>query len=123
MSLIEVMVAGMLLAVGAAATLSSWATVSSLLERQRRLTDATGIARSSLERLLAAAPGDPALAPGTRVAGRFDIFGAADPAGYEVRHTVVGNRPGPGFVELTVLVEWKDRFGAKSTRLTTYRER
>ena len=124
MSLIEVTIAGALLAIGAAGTLSAWGTVTTLLERQRRLTDATYLARSSVERLLALAPGDAALAPGKHAAGRFDVFGTlvAD-GGYVVRHEIEGDKPGPGFVKLTVVVAWDDVLGSRSTNLATFRER
>lgn len=123
MSLIEVMMAGALLAVGAAATFSAWSTVTGIMEHQRRLTDATGVTRSQLEWLLSLPAGDPGLASGTRQLGAVNVFGSPDPNGYRVDHAVVGNKPGPGFIELTVVVRWTEKFGERQTTLTTYRER
>jgi prepilin-type N-terminal cleavage/methylation domain-containing protein len=124
LSLIEVMVAGALLGVGAAGTLSAWGTVTTLLERQRRVTDATSLARSSIERLLALAPGDPALDPGDRIDGHFDVFGAPlKDGGYIVRHKIAANQPAAGFIKLTVDVQWSDLLGSRSVTISTFRER
>lgn len=123
MSLIEVMMAGALLAVGAAGTFSAWSTVTGIMEHQRRLTDASAVARSQLEWLLSLPSGDQALESGSHPIGAVDVFGASDPNGYRVTHVVVGSKPGPGFIELTVAVGWTEKFGDRQTTITTYRER
>jgi type II secretory pathway pseudopilin PulG len=123
MSLIEVMVSGALLAIGASAMLSSWSTVMTVLVHQRRLSEATNVCRSHLEELLGRASGDPDLNPGTTAVGSVNVFGAPDPAGYRVTYIVLGDTPGPGFVSVTVRAEWTENAGTRSTELLTFRER
>lgn len=123
MSLIEVMVSGALLAIGASAMLSCWSTVMTVLVHQRRLSEATNVCRSHLEELLGRAPGDAALAPGTTSAGTLNVFGQPDPRGFRVTYVVRGDTPGPGFVSVTVRAEWTENSGTRSTELLTFRER
>jgi len=125
MSLIEVMVAGALLAVGATAVVSGWSTVNNVLQHQRRSVEATSIMRSQVERLLSLAPGDPRLAPGTADLGTIDVFGQPLPAprGYRVSSIIAGDTPGLGFIAMTVVVRWAERGADRETRLMTFRER
>jgi Tfp pilus assembly protein PilV len=125
MSLIEVTVAGALLAIGATAVISGWSTVNNVLQHQRRSVEATSIMRSQVERLLSLAPGDPKLAPGTSDLGTFDVFGQPKPPpqGYSVSTVIAGDTPGPGFIAMTVVVHWAERGAERETRLMTFRER
>jgi type II secretory pathway pseudopilin PulG len=126
MTLIEALIAGGMLAIGAGAVLSGWSTVNGVLEHQRRLTDATNVTRSHLEILLSLPSQSPALAGGTRTIGNLNQFGApaTGQASYRVDYRVTEDRPGPGFIELLVTTSWQESRGVqRSTSLSTYRER
>ena len=127
MSLIEVTIAGSLLAVGAAALLSAWSTIGGILEHQRRLGEATNIVRTQLDAVLGLPAGDAALTAGAHNVGFRDVFGGVGPSAnnvfYAVDYDVAADTPGPGFVSVTVRARWSERGVPRSTSLLSFRER
>jgi type II secretory pathway pseudopilin PulG len=125
MTLIEVTVAGALLAIGAAGILASWGTVTGVIEHQRRFSEATNLTRMQVERLLVLPADSAPLSPGTYNVGNVDAFGTptgASPAAYVIQYEV-RTKPAPGFVEITVTTSWTEKNGAKSTSFNVFRER
>lgn len=127
MTLIEVLIAAAMLGIGVTGIVSSWATVTGLLEHQRRLGEANTITRSQLEQILLLPSRHARLSPGTLTLGTFDVFGRPVPTNarnsYAVVSEIRGNTPGPGFIEVTVRTAWTE--GTRTPEpatLTTYRE-
>ncbi len=123
-TLIEVTIAGTLLAVGMAGLLTSWGSVMGILEHERRFAEATNLARTQLDKMLIYDAGAPALSPGAVAVGHVDAFGQATPGvGYDVGYIINNNRPSVGNIEVQATVSWLERSGPKQTSLLTYRER
>jgi Tfp pilus assembly protein PilV len=125
MTLIEVTVAGALLAVGAAGIIASWGSVMGVLEHERRFSEATNLTRMQVERLLVLPADSAPLSPGSYTAGNFDTFGqptAAGPSAYLIKYDV-RTKPAPGFVEIVVTTSWTEVNGNKQTSFNVFRER
>ncbi len=129
MTLIEVMAAGAMLAVGAAGILSGWGSLNNVLIHQRRVVDATSICRSSMESMLILKSDDTRLNGAIVNKGRYDVhmnkLAAGSPeydAGYDVRHIIKSSTPSLGFVSITVLVTWDENGTSRRIELETFRE-
>jgi hypothetical protein len=119
------MMASMLLGIGATAVFSGWSGVMAVVEHQRRMVEGMNLARSQLERLLAAPAGASIL--GQSMVGPFaqDAFGQEDNTGaaYRVVAEIRQNRPGPGFIEIEVTTTWTESRGEFKTKILSFRER
>jgi prepilin-type N-terminal cleavage/methylation domain-containing protein len=128
-SLLEVMIAGSLLAVGITATLASFDSVRNVASRNRHMTQALHAAESVAESMLALEQADAALAAGVHVTPprRFDAVGQeVDPTDttrgiYVVSWEVVPNTPIEGLRRVTVTVDWQTGEGAGFTNLVFHR--
>ena len=125
-TLIEVMVAAAMLAVGAAGVLSAFRTGEALIEHQRRLSAAVNVTQSKLEDLMAAdASTSPLLAPGAHTPDIVDGLGrATSPSAeaYTVDWTIQDSVPASGYMFITVRTTWMESSGAHFARFTAYRE-
>lgn len=125
-TLIEVTMAGAILAVGATGVLAAYSTTMGLVEHQRRLATATNVTASKLEDILIADPASSLLTPGTNGPeildglGRPPVLGASET--YEVRWTVTVGRPSSGYAEVVVETRWVEMRGSRFTRFAAYRE-
>jgi type II secretory pathway pseudopilin PulG len=119
-SLIEVLIAGAMFAVGTAGILSAWVTLNGIIDTQRRSADAIVVAEDVLDALRLQPRGGPALRPGphSRFFARDRVeIEAAVPDGYVVSWTVAAGGGGLTFSRVDLSVRW---FGAdrREHRLT-----
>jgi hypothetical protein len=125
-TLIEVTMAGAILAVGAAGVLAAYSTTMGLIEHQRRLATAVNVTASRLEELLVADAASTLLAPGNNgpeiVDGLGRPVGIAGGDSYEVRWSVTEDEPAPGYIQLVVETRWVELRGSRFTRFAAYRE-
>ena len=123
-SLIEVMMAASILAVGAAAVLGAYSTTMGLIEHQRRLAAAVNVTQSKLEDLLVAGSGSALLANGgpevVDALGRTPLLGATDT--YAVRWEITPGVPASGYLQIVVETSWVESSGPRFTRFAAYRE-
>lgn len=126
-TLIEVTMAGAILAIGATGVLAAYSTTMGLVEHQRRLASAVNVTSSKLEDILIADTGSPLLTPGTNGPEILDSLGRPPALGsaesYEVRWTVTEDRPAAGYLEIVVETRWVELRGSRFTRFAAYRER
>jgi type II secretory pathway pseudopilin PulG len=125
-TLIEVTMAGAILAVGAAGVLAAYSTTMGLIEHQRRLATAVNVTSSKLEDLLVAGKASSLLTPGTNGPEILDGLGRPPPIGstdtYEVRWTVTADVPAAGYLQIVVETRWVELRGSRFTRFAAYRE-
>lgn len=119
-SLIEVLIAGAMFAVGTAGILSAWVTLNGIIDTQRRSADAVVVAEDVLDALRLQPRGGPALRAGThnRFFARDRVeTEVAVPDGYVVSWTVASVGGGLTFARVDLDVRW---FGAdrREHRLT-----
>lgn len=108
MSLIEVMVAGALLAIGMTAILSSFSTYSKLIAHQRMLMDAAFVAQSELQRLQSLKPAHTDLTPGVHGTLTVDANNQLAANGrYALKWTVTKQKPTPRSTEIRVVVTFE----------------
>ena len=129
-SLIEVMIAAAILAVGATAILSSYATIMALVEHQRRVADAINVTQAKMEELLAVEGSSDLLFEGRVHADWTNAFlrpldpYVADAQRYD-RHWEI-DRIGvpPGIVQVVVSTTWNEHYlGTRSLTLRAYRSK
>jgi len=117
MTLIEVMVAGALLAIVLTTTAMSLVFGFTTTARARRAAAAERVAAGHLEMLVLENRLRPVPASGSV---RFNLEGQQDPGGlFTSTWSLDPNRPVPGAQRLAVDVQWQDG-GARSSRLVTY---
>lgn len=125
-TLIEVTMAGAILAVGAVGVLAAYSTTMGLIEHQRRLATAVNVTASKLEDILIADPSSSLLTAGTNGPEILDGLGRSPALGatetYEVRWTVSTGTPAAGYVEIIVETRWVELRGSRFTRFAAYRE-
>ena len=127
-TLLEVLIAAVLFAVGMSATLSAIDTASGLVEHEGRVTQALHIAEGNLEELLLRPRESPDLTLGAHTGRVYDARGIATTVGavgstapiFTATWTVA---PGPlSSRAMTLTVTWTGRaVGANSISLTTNR--
>ena len=107
-TLLEVMVAGALFLIGTSAVLSAWHSITSMMELQRRSTDALAVADDTLDDLRLRQRDAADLTVGSHVRF-FDVnrraVGSPVPDGYTVDWVVDENR-GLTFRRVDVTVSW-----------------
>jgi type II secretory pathway pseudopilin PulG len=90
-TLIEVLIAGAILMIGAVALLSAWATVQATTEFQKKSVEATSLTRRFADRVLLVSPEDLPRDPITNV----NVFGETGSGpftvGYAVTDTTMGS--------------------------------
>lgn len=125
-SLIEVMIAASILAVGATAVLSAFRMTEGMIEHQRRLSAAVNVSQSKLETLLAAdAATSAALAQGAHGPDVVDVYGRLSAPGaesYSVDWTVTSGAPSTGYMLIVVQTTWTETRGIHFTKFAAYRE-
>ena len=125
-SLIEVMVAGAILAVGSTAVLSAFRTTEGMIEHQRRLSAAVNVSQSKLETLLAAdAATSTIIGAGSHGPDVVDVFGrltAPGPESYSVDWTVSSGVPSSGYMLIVVQTTWMESRGLRFTKFAAFRE-
>jgi type II secretory pathway pseudopilin PulG len=108
-SLIEVLVAGAMFAVGTAGILSAWLTLQGLIDTQRRSADAVVVAEDVLDALRLQPRGGPLLQPGNhqRFFTRDRVEAeAATPDGFVVAWTVGVVDPEVTYNRIDLDVRW-----------------
>jgi type II secretory pathway pseudopilin PulG len=105
-TLIEVLIAGTILVIGAAGLLSAWSTTSGLMETNRRVVEATSLARSKADELLRVP--FPSLLSSSET--RVDGFGVVGAGPYTRKWTVVQSTA-IGGKKVTVDVQWQGKDG------------
>jgi hypothetical protein len=128
-SLLEVLVAGSLLAIGVTATLAGVDSVRSVVVRNRHMTQALHAAESVAESMLALDASHEMLRAGahTDTPRRFDAVGqevaASDTARgiYAVDWNVQPNTPVGGIRRVTLTVRWNMPIGGGDTQLVFHR--
>ncbi len=126
-SLIEVMVAAALFAVGIAAILTAFGSLSGLIEHQRRLGTAALIAQSTVQELQSRPATHADLAAGRHTPLVVDADGRvvggtiARTDRYRVEWTVRPDVPVTGSREVVVVVVWTEGAGQRSFSLVVYR--
>ena len=124
-TLIEVMIAGAILAVGATAVLAAYSTTLGLIEHQRRLVSAVDVTQSKLEELLACQTTSPELAAGSHAPETVDQLGraaAAGPEAYTVEYDITMGNPSAGYMLIVVQTSWHETKGARFTKFAAFRE-
>ena len=126
-TLIEVVVAGAILAAGAAAILTSYFTLMGVAEHQRRLSTAVHVTQGKLEEVLNASASADILtgdhtfvvdAVGQKLA--LSAYPAAD--SYFVTCSVAANTPSAGHMTATITTEWTETRGTRSTQYVVVRD-
>jgi prepilin-type N-terminal cleavage/methylation domain-containing protein len=105
-TLIEVLIAGAILIVGAAGLLSAWSTTTALMETNRRVVEASALARSKAEELLRV----PFLSLVSSQDHQVDGFGNVGAGPYEVQWLVVSSAA-LGGKKVNVDVTWRGKDG------------
>lgn len=108
-SLLEVLIAGAMFAVGTAGILSAWVTLNGIIDTQRRSADAIVVAEDVLDGLRLQPRGGPDLQPGSHA--RFFTRDrveteAAIPDGFVVNWTVASTAGGLTFSRVDLSVRW-----------------
>jgi type II secretory pathway pseudopilin PulG len=83
-TLIEVLIAGAILIIGAVALLSAWSTVQATTDFQKKSVEATSLTRRFADRVLLVAPEDLPTAPITQV----NAFGEAGSGPFTVAYAI-----------------------------------
>ena len=122
MSLIEVMVAGAIFASGAAAILSATANYMNVIEHERKLADAW--------RILQAEAGHARTLPDSHAAwttaatttvNELGLPAAPSVAKFTVTTKPATNKPHAGARQMTIVVSWAERAGARSASVVIHR--
>jgi prepilin-type N-terminal cleavage/methylation domain-containing protein len=120
-SLIEVMVSVGILAVGIAATLSTFSSLLATHEHQENATVALHVAEGTMEELLVRYADDAELASGPHTGATYSREGNAGGSFFATDWEVALGRPFAGAREVTVRVRWTERGVAKSLSIRTVR--
>ena len=123
MTLIEVMVAAAIFAVGVSAILSAVGSYIQVVEHERRLGDAWRILQAEAGHLRTLPDSAPEwLGPSTAA---LDAFGLPptqnSPARFTIERTPVANEPVEGARQLTLQLRWQERAVSRTTTLVLHR--
>jgi prepilin-type N-terminal cleavage/methylation domain-containing protein len=118
-TLLEVMIAGSILLVGAAALLSAWFATARIVSHQRHVVESLAVTRKYAERLLLLSDSHLMDTPSRQVDG----YGVASAGGlYTVTWTCDENKPFLGATTCEVKTSWDEAGQTKSTNITVARD-
>ena len=121
-TLIEVMVAGGLLAIGLLALVQATASATASIDHQKKLAQAVHVGEAVMEMNLVKSAANPDLAAGTTAGPSFDDDGRMSPGGtFSTEWDVVVATPLPSMRTITVRVTWDERGTAHQLEFVTVR--
>lgn len=123
-TLIEVMVAAAIFAIGTSASLAGISTAYKQYAHQRHMTNAINVAEGVMESLLLAYGTDARIGVGSHGPLYFSEEGVqtASPSAYQVTWAVIADQPIAGMRQIDTRVGWIEPAGRRSIAFTTVRE-